>query len=139
GPKEIQIWVGVACAVIVGFLVLGYCGKKVWAKFKKMQDVQVKLPSGLEHPKEKDMAYGPERLDWQGGTFPPADGDHRNKKPGAMGAADEQCLLQQKERHGRNPSGDSRESSGCSSAADSVSSAATSRTQISSDSGADMK
>lgn len=132
--RELQIWVPVGVVILIVLVVLAYISKMVWTRCKEMQDVEVKLPPGLDSSfpeKEKD----PERFGWPTQPFPLEDRDHRTTKKMNQGAGDEELLLHQKERHGRNPSGDS---SGCSSAHDSVSSALTSGTQISSDSGADV-
>ncbi|XP_066996548.1 cytokine receptor [Anabrus simplex] len=125
------IWVFGFIIISALCLVFAYAGKRVWMRCKEMQDLEVKLPPGLDPAsgKEKDQDFSLD-VSW------PADiHDHHLSGTGSS-SADEELLLQKKEeRHGRNPSG---ASSGCSSGHESVSSSLTSGTHISSDSGTEV-
>ncbi|KAF4530571.1 hypothetical protein B566_EDAN009715 [Ephemera danica] len=96
-----------------------------------MQNVEVKLPPGLDPPRDKDMLH----LSNCGVLPRPGDASSKKQSGDLQDSEVRGLLPKNNERHGRNPSGDS---SGCSSGHDSVSSSLTSNTQISSDSGAEV-
>ncbi|KAK6620371.1 hypothetical protein RUM44_006772 [Polyplax serrata] len=131
-------WISGTATILILTACIFYIVKKGWLQCRKMKDVEVKLPPGLQSQElEKDNQDYVHLERW------PRSPEAVNGSVGTVLAPDEESLLDKKSDESMDitsfkmPIKNGGDSSGCSVGRESVSSSITSDTHISSDSGAE--